>query len=180
MTSRPRTARGFTLVEAIATMTVIAILGSVSSSLIYSGVRAYRDAAGQAQLHEEMSTALESITRALRGIPAGQIDPVAYPSITAVQADSIQWGTSARLWLSGSNLQFQEDGGTAYTLLTGVTSFSIQCYDEAGTALGTNLNASASQNVRRIQVQVTASKDGATETLRTRVFIRCTMEGALP
>ena len=178
--NRRRTARGFTLVEAIATMVVIGVLGSVSSSLIYSGVRAYRDAAGQAQLHEEMSTALESITRALRGIPAGQVEPFAIPSVTAVQPSSINWGTAARLWLNGSSLQLQEDGAAAYTLLTGVTAFSVQTYDEAGAALAANLNATASQSVRRVQVQITATKDGVTETLRTKVYIRCTMEGALP
>lgn len=180
MTRRGRARPGFALVELLATITVVAVLGSVSSTLIYAGVHSYRDASAQGQLHEEMSTALEHITRALRGIPADSTMLASIPSVTAVSADSITWGTGSRLWLAGTNLQYQEDGGTASVLLSGVSAFAVQCYDEAGTALAANLNAAASRDVRRIQVQITASANGSTETLRTRVFTRCAMSGSLP
>lgn len=180
MTRRASTRRGFTLVEALATMTVIGILGSISSTLIYTGVRGYRDAVAQAQLHEEMSIALEHMTRVLRTMPCDPtlLNPI--PSISAVGASTITWDSDSRLWLSGTNLQYQEDGGADQVLLTGVTSFGVQCYDEAGTALATNLNAAASQQVRRVQLSITASSYGITETLRTRVFLRCGMEGGMP
>ena len=49
----PRRPRAFTLPEAIATMAVLGVLGSVSSTLIYTAITGYRDTAVQAQLHQE-------------------------------------------------------------------------------------------------------------------------------
>jgi len=58
--------RGFTLVELIATMTILAALGSVVSLVIATSVDGYTRAATTAQLNSEISVALEMVTRAVR------------------------------------------------------------------------------------------------------------------
>ena len=60
--------RGFTLIEAIATIVVLAIIGSIASLIILTAVDGYTDAATGAQLHIEASTAMDRIVRELRKV----------------------------------------------------------------------------------------------------------------
>jgi prepilin-type N-terminal cleavage/methylation domain-containing protein len=175
---RHRRRRGFTLVEAVAAMALVATLGSVSSMIIYTGITGYRDAVMRGQLHSEISAAFDRLTRALWSIGRDTSATVVAPNITSVTATSITWDTNWSLSLSGSQLMLSEAGGTARSILNDVTSFSIQCYNESNTALAASLSGSATQAIRRIQLQATVSRHGQTETLRTRVFIRSCMSGA--
>jgi prepilin-type N-terminal cleavage/methylation domain-containing protein len=177
---RPRSQplrRGFTLVEAICAMTIIVALGSVASGLIYTGVGGYRSAATTAQLHEEASSALDVIARALRQVP--QATGGGGPNVSAVTPSSITFGTSS-FSLSGSTLSWVDSGAAAATLLTDVSDFSIQCYNDKGEDLATSLSGSACQPIRRVQVSITLSRGGLSDTIRTRVFIRSMMQGAVP
>jgi hypothetical protein len=171
--------RGFTLVEAITTITLISLLGSSGAVLISTGARAYSAAAGQAQLHQELSTAMEMVVRAIREIPADSAATSLAPSITSVTATSIAWGTSS-LSLTGTNLEYVESGGTARVLLSDVTSFSVQCYNESNVAMAATLSGVATKPVQRVQVQVTVARNGISETLRTRVFMRSLLYGGAP
>jgi prepilin-type N-terminal cleavage/methylation domain-containing protein len=174
--------RGFTLVEAIAAMTIISALGSVTSALIYTAISSYRSSYTVAQLHEEISTALDRVSRRLRDVelnaaaPAGTIAP----NISNVSASSISFSGSSSLTLSSGSISFVDAGAPAVTLLSNVSSFSVQCYDESNAAMGATLSAAACYPIRRIAVQITCQRDGVTETVRTRVFVRSTMQGGSP
>ena len=75
MLPRPAPARrAFTLIEAIATISILGAIGAVASSMVLSATAAWRDAAVAAQLHDELSTTLERIAKELRAIPP---DPAA-------------------------------------------------------------------------------------------------------
>jgi prepilin-type N-terminal cleavage/methylation domain-containing protein len=165
--------RGFTLVEALSTLVIMAVLGSVTSTIIFSAVRGYRDAATAAQLHGEASGAMDRITRELRAIPLSGTAP----DIASVTSTSITWSTNSALSLSGTNLMLSIAGGTSQRLLSDVASFSIQTYDESNTALASSVSGAGCAAIRRVQVQVTLTRFGISETLRTRVFVRSTMEG---
>ena len=169
--------RGFTIVETIAVMSILGIVGSVSSLLIYSGVASYRGAAVLAQIHEEEATAMARLAVEFRKIPLDGTAGSMAPQISSVTATSIAWSTSYSLTLSGTQLRLVEAGGATSTLLDNVTAFSIQCYDEGNAALGASLSGAACYPIRRITVSFTVSRQGTTDTLRTKFFIRSTMQG---
>ncbi len=169
--------RGFTLVEAIAALTIIAVLGSVSSRIVYSAISSVRDGSDRAQLHAEGCAAMETLLSALRDVSR---TAAGGGNITSVTASSITYNTTQTVALSGTTLNFTDtaQSGTAQPMLRNVSSFAIQCYDQDGTALATSLSGSGIDPVRRVQITITLSKNGLSETIRSRVFLRNTMQGA--
>lgn len=170
--------RGFTLVETICSIVIVATVGSASSGIIYSAIRSYRDASTRAQLSDDCSAAFDRLTKALWSIPRDTSAAVVAPLISNVTASSISWNSNWSLSLSGTQILLTEAGGTARPILENVTAFTIACYNESNTALAATLSGAATQPIRRIEVSVTVSRQGQTETLRTRVFIRSLMSGA--
>lgn len=179
--AHPRRHHAFTLVEMIATMVIIGTLGSIASTIIYQAARTYTSAVLSAQLNAELSAALDRIDRTLRQIPLKSTTPTA-PDIASLAANSITYGTNSVLSYNSATGQvtLAESGGTAALLLQNVTSFSIAAFDESNAALAASLSGSACDPVRRITVTVTVSRDGSTQTLRTKSFIRSLMAGASP
>jgi prepilin-type N-terminal cleavage/methylation domain-containing protein len=168
--------RGFTLVEAVAAMAVLGALGSVSSGVIMSAVGSYRDAAVTAQLHEEVSSAMEVVTRQLRVIPqavSGGAD------ISAVTPTSIAYGTSS-LTLSGTDLVWVNAGGAPVTLLSDVSGFALACFDGTNTAMNASLTGAECATVRRVSVTITLARDGRSDSVRSKVFLRGFVQGSMP
>ena len=169
---------GFTLIELIATIVVIGAVGSVASFMVGSSVNGYVGAAVQAQLHSELSVSLDRIDRELRKIPpelAGSVSP----DIVSITPTLIQWNGNYRFHLSSGRVYYTDGGGTARILQEDVTAFSVQAFDESNAALAGTLNDAACDAVRRVQITLTVQRSGVTETLRTKIFLRCTMEGSL-
>ena len=178
--------RGFTLIESMATVVVLGVLGSAASFLIIDAVDGYTDAATRAQLHAEMSIALDRAMREIRKIEldSDAVGEVA-PNITSISATSIQWEDAAadqyELLKSGSELQLKVDGVGPATLMTDVTGLTITGYDDGGPLPADPDTVVAScpcGTIRRIAVDVTAERGGISESLRFKVFIRSTMSGA--
>src|SRR5687768_219864 len=101
--------RAFTLVEVLATITIIAAVGSVASVTLVSALDGYIDAATQSQLHSELSIAVDRMDRELRKIARDPIVAGA-PNIASVGPTSITWNADYRLSLSAGLLLFEEDG----------------------------------------------------------------------
>jgi prepilin-type N-terminal cleavage/methylation domain-containing protein len=171
-----RTARGFTLVEAICALTVLSVMGSVSSGLIFAGVRGCRDAAASAQLHEEASVAMEVMMRQLRAVAK---TASGNPDIPAVTPSSIAFGASS-FSASGGDLTWVDSGATGVTLVSNVSGMTVQCYDGNNAALAGSLSGSACNAIRRVSVSLTLTRDGVSETVRSRVFLRSFMQGVAP
>jgi prepilin-type N-terminal cleavage/methylation domain-containing protein len=176
--NRPRVRpAGFTLIESIATIVIIAVLGSAASFILRASVDSFSRAATSAQLHGEIAAALDRIDRELRNIEAKSGTTVT-PNITSVTASSMTWNTDYSVSFSSGRLNFVEDGGASSIILQNVTAFTIQTYNESNAALGATLSGAACDPIRRVSIQITASRNGVTETLRTKVFLRCSMKGA--
>jgi prepilin-type N-terminal cleavage/methylation domain-containing protein len=176
MSRTRRTRAGFTLVEAIAAMAVLGALGSVSSGVIMSALGSYRDAAVTAQLHEEISGAMEVVSRQLRAIPqaaGGGAD------ISAVTPSSISYGTSS-LTLNGTDLVWVNAGAPGVRLLAGVSGFTLACFDGTNTPMSATLTGAECAPVRRVAVTITLTRDGRSDSVRTRVFLRGFVAGSMP
>lgn len=173
-----RVRRGFTLVEVVVSLVVIAVISTVSSGLILSVSRFSIDAHYRALLHEQASLALTRMSTELRAVQVLTVSPSITLDISAVTASSITWNGGANsLSLSGSTIMLVENGAAAVPLLDGVSAFSVKCYDESNAALAATLNSTTSASVRRIALSISVTGNGLTETLSTRVFLRNTMAG---
>ncbi len=176
-----RRRRGFTFVESMATIVVLGVLGSTASFLILDSVDDYTDAALSAQLHAEMSVALDRAMREIRKIELDTTATDVAPDITVMTAASLQWedgsGNAYQLVKVGSELQLAMAGGALATLLTDVTALTIFIFDEDNADLITCAGATC-DDVRRVSVDVTTQRNGVTEALRFKAFIRSTMSGA--
>jgi prepilin-type N-terminal cleavage/methylation domain-containing protein len=178
MRSRGPHRRGFTLVEAIATMAILGAVGAAASGLILTATRSYTDAAFAAQLQAEASAAMDRMMRELRWIRIDPDSAAPVPIVSQVTATSISFNGNWSLSYSGGQVQLVENGGTAMVLLSDVSAFSISTFDQDGSALGATLSGAECGAIRRIQVQFTLTRSGASQTLRSRCFIRGMMQGA--
>jgi prepilin-type N-terminal cleavage/methylation domain-containing protein len=176
--SRGAARGGFTLVESVATIIVLSVLGSAASFLIVNTAEQFTEAADTAQLHAEASAAMERITGELRNIDYDDSATGDAPDISAVTATSIAWNDDWSLALSGDQVLLTEDGGAAAALLDDVSAFTVQTYDESNAALGASLTGDACDPIRRIAITLTVTRNGQSATLRSRVFIRSLMSGA--
>ncbi len=169
--------RGFTLIEAIATIVVLAIIGSIASLIILNAVDGYTDAATTAQLHIEASTAMDRIVRELRKVGLDSGAAGVAPDINDVTPTSITWGANGELSLTGNKLQLTTSGPPLGDILDDVSAFSVQTYDEDNAALGATLTGAACDPIRRIELDLTLQRSGVTTSLRTKLFVRSTMSG---
>ena len=168
----PARRRAFTLVELIASMSVLAIVASVGAGVVWTAAGQYADGAESVRLHSETSVAMDRIVRALRSVDA---ESATAPAIDTVTASSIAWNTDCSLTLSGTDLLLTEDGGAPGVLLRGVTTLSVTAYDADNAAMGASLTGAACDDIRRISITITASSGAVSETIRTRVYLRCMM-----
>jgi len=173
--------RGFTFIESMATIVVLGVLGSTASFLILDSVDDYTEASLQAQLHAEMSIALDRALREIRKIELDSAASGVAPDITAMTVSSLQWEDSSanayQLVKVGTELQLAVAGGGLATLLTDVSALTIKIFDEDNIDLGTCAGATCDP-VRRISFDVTTQRNGVTQSLRFKAFIRSTMSGA--
>lgn len=177
---RTRGVGAFTLIEVLSVIVIVATLMTVSSKIIFASIDAYAVAATRARLTAEMSSAMERVSSALRDIPLDTTQTTAKPSIQSLSTGSITWSSTSSLSLSSGSLVLTTATDGSMTLLPDVTSLTLAAYNEAGTALSLPLSGAACQAVQRIDVTVATTRQGISETLRTRIFLRNLVETAAP
>lgn len=175
---RPSRPRAFTLVELVATMVVLGAIGSIAATLMFGSLDGYLDATARAQLHAEASIGLDRIVRELRAVPLDDAASDIAPDIDSIADTAIAWKGDSSLGLSGSSLLLVLDGGASAVLLGDVDDFTISAWDESGAALALPRSGAACDAVRRLTISITLARAGVGETLRTDVFLRCTVLGA--
>ena len=63
------------------------------------------------------------------------------------------------------------------TLLSDVTAFSIQTYDQDDGALPLTCTGGDCDKVRRVELDVTVSRQAISESLKSKVYLRSSMSG---
>lgn len=171
---------GFTLVETLATIAIVAVLAGLSAPVISAASRSYADGANRAEIATGIDAAMERIVTELRQIPLQSAAVTAKPDISSITNNSITWSTNSSIDLSGTTLRLTLAGGTPRILLTGVSAFSINAYDQSQVALTAPLSGSGCDTVQRLEISITGLRNGVSETHRTRVFLRSLAAGAAP
>lgn len=177
----PRTSRAFTLIEAITTLVILALIGAAASRILFQSFQALDHASSRADLHNQLAAAMERITGELRTMQVESASSPPVPDITACTASSISFRNTSNatrtISLSGSTLQITGSAASTQSIATGVTAFTIQTYTEANSALPASPSAGQIDTIRRIQITITAQATNTggtiTETLRTKVYTRC-------
>lgn len=165
--------RGFTLVELIATIVVLSILGTVSAGILFTATDGYLSASTTAALHHDASLAMDRMTRELREVARDGSDAV--PHINEVAANSIRWEDESELYVQGTSLMFIENGGSPVVLANDVGAFLVRTFDEDNDALPLAMSGNECHDIRRIELTLTVSRHGESEMLRTRTFVRAAM-----
>jgi len=164
--------RGAVGIAVIASIVVLAVVASTSTSVVWAAVQSFEHGAETARLQSEASIAMERMIRDLRGVALNDSNT---PDISSVTDGSITWNGSTRsLALSGTDLVLTVNGA-GRVLLEGVTAFSVQAYNGANTAMATTLSGSACDPIRRLSLQVDVARGEASSSVRTKVFLRCMM-----
>ena len=177
---RPASAhrQAFTLVEMLAAVVILGTLGTITASIMMRTASVNADTLLAQQVHSDLEAALERVDRLLREIPAKP--SATTPYITSLAPTALVLGDGTTLALSGTDLQLTEPGQSAVTLLSDVSALSIAATNDVNTALAASLAGSACDEVRRISASITVTRGGVSDTLRTKVFVRCALSGAAP
>jgi type II secretory pathway pseudopilin PulG len=170
MITRRRSPAAFTLVEAIASIVIISTLGSLGSLAIYQGVDAIRTGSTQQLLHSQASQAMETLVREIRSVPIVS----GSPDIRSVTASSIN--VAGRVYaISSGKLVMTGSEGSA-DLLPASATIALAGFDASNSPV--TLSGTPNWNeLRRLEITLSITSGGITETLRPRVFIRATMQG---
>lgn len=171
--------RGFSLVEVIAVIVILGLVGSAASSLILTAVASFTDTSVRLALHSEASVALDRIVREIREIDAAPEDNQPNADIRSAGATELQWADSKSLRLVGGTLLLNTDGTNEDALCTGVSDFAFDFRDDSNRSLllGGRVADDDLARIQRIAVRLSLTRQGMTESLQTRVFIRAAMTG---
>ncbi len=176
---RGRKRPGFTLVEAIATIAVLALVMTVASRIVFAAMDGYVDSVAGSRLASEMSAAMEVVASQFRDVPDTSDNP-GEPEFTLVTLAAAQWGASGSIEVQDGALKVSVEGDAAgeRVLLSGVTELRLQPLGGDGTPLALPLSGVSARQVRRMEIMLTAERAGLSRTIRTQVFIRSAMNQA--
>jgi len=175
--------RGFTLIEAMSAVLVLTTLGSIASFMIVDAVDGYAEAVTGAQVHAELSVAMDRAMRELRKVPVNATEPAPATNLTSVTTSAVYWeDESAKpysLTVSGGSLLLQAGGASGYALQNDVTAFTVAAYDEDNAAVALPVSTPATvAPIRRVELDITVTRDGVSDRIRSRVFLRSSMSGS--
>jgi prepilin-type N-terminal cleavage/methylation domain-containing protein len=117
--------RAFTLLEALLSIVIIAVVAAVTLPVVNGATDAYADATSARRATENVAFAMERVVRLLRDAPAGTTSNTI--GVTTATANRLTFtdGTSARL-SSGTLYLIADAAAGEGTLLTNVETFDIQ------------------------------------------------------
>jgi prepilin-type N-terminal cleavage/methylation domain-containing protein len=190
---RSTRAGGFTLVELICVMVVVATLGSLVGQIIFNLARAQTETAVRSQLFADANIAMERVVNMVKYTPVRAGSPQT-PALQFVDTDSVLWennddldftpasgSTPGRLMLR-SVRDGDSSGGSELVLVENVSAFSVEPLNDVDQNLFTQLGVTSlstptnTGQVHSMNLDLTLTRGGVSARLRTRVFLRANME----
>lgn len=159
--------RGFTLVELLAAIVIVATVAAVTSPILFSATSAYAKSAQQRRSAERVAGALDRLCRILREAPA-KASPAGATAFTAASVSSFTLLGGVNASLVGTDLLLGTATVPPTPLCVGVTVFEITYFDSAGAAVNIG---TGTDSVRRMAIRLAA--DGS--ELRTTVWLRASL-----
>lgn len=162
---------------------VLATLGSIASFLVVDAVDGYAQAVTGSQLHAELSVAMDRAVRELRKVPVNATEPAPATNLTNVTTSALYWEDDSAnpysLTVSGGDLLLQSGGVSAYALQANVTSWTVAAYDQDNGAVALPVSTPATvAPIRRIELDITVTREGVSDRIRSRVYLRSSMSGS--
>lgn len=153
---------GFTLVELIIVIVIIAIISGVAAMIILQGAKGYADQTQRSNLHYQSKLAVERIAREARVIRscADIVGPIINPSNTLSFTDVL--GNPVVFTVAGTNLN--RNGNLLANGIQSPTPFRY--LDQAGNPTVTCVSPN---NIWYIEINVTDTQGSETLQMRTRV-----------
>jgi len=151
------TARGYTLVEMVAVITILSIVGMASSLVVLESMRVYARTVPALDATYEARLASQRFKMDLRDMQEGSITTFS-PAALSFQ---LSGGQSISYGLSGPNLLRNGD-----LLARGVSSFGITYWKSDGTG------ATTAAEVHLVEIDLTVQSAGQTFRIQSAVFPR--------
>ena len=163
---------GFTLVEMVITLTMLAVLASVAGPYLSNGVRAYNDTASAVHTLSNLRSSSERLVREIREIGnAGSyeiLSPITSPNSTLrfrkTDFEIVTIDTTASLLTLAYN---SINTGTAYTLSDELGSLSFNYWQADGVTAANN-----TLDVAFIEFELVLNHAGNNYAQRSRVALR--------
>ncbi len=143
-----RSTKGFTLIELIVVITLMAILGATSSLILRQTFKAYFTGIKITDLAVRTNIATDNVIRELKS--ADSLSALGTTTLTFIN----QQGQTVVIDLSGTTLRRGVNGAEAQTLCTQVTNLSFEFFDQA------YATTAVAENVRFITMNIKTTNDG--------------------
>lgn len=160
--------KGFTLIEIVITIVIVAIISGIAALIITQGVRAYSDEHRRSDVHYQARYAMERMAREIRHIRSRTGTDIPTMSGTMLEYRNTE-GVLIGFRLSGGMIQRRQDGGAWQMLASNITAPGGNMFiyrDAAGTSGVTQAT------LWSIEIIFTSTQAGETLNMRTRVHPR--------
>lgn len=165
------TQAGFTLIEAIMALVVVAVLAAAAAPMLGNGARAYNDSSARIETLAQLRIAAERIARELREVRSDPLSPGRYDFTTMNAGRAVFVKTDGtRVTLADAaplaTLAYDTPAGT-WTLADRVASLGFRYLQSDGTT-----NATGASDVAFVEYELVLSEGGHNFPQRGRVALR--------
>ena len=150
--------RGFSMIELIIVITILAILTAITLPMLYAGFHSYFLQRDLSDANWQGRLALSRMTRDIHNLPATNSISTASSTQFAFTSHN---NANVSYTLSGTNLQ-----RNALTLANGVNAIVLGYYDSTGTSTSTIAN------IRYVSIELNITHNNVNTTLETVLNLR--------